>query len=260
MLKFIFDNETDIPEAVREFYTQTDGKWILNCEGAAPAAKVDEFRKNNVDLKKKLDEFKDVDPAKYKELLAKESDFEASKADNKEKIDELVNKRVQKMAADHEAEKTALVGERDKLKTELTRLQIDAAVVTTGGEFGLRQTAHEDLIARARGVWRLGDDGKPVAMNGDEPIFGRSGGPITMKEWMEGLAKSAGHLFEENSGSGSSGGGGSNGGGTAGEVNPWGEKTWNLTQQGALIRTDPAKAKRLAAAAGKTIKIPGARK
>lgn len=258
MLKYIYDTETEIPEDLRGHFTETEGKWILNCEGAAPAAKVDEFRKNNIELKKQLEAFNGIDPKKHAELVKKEADFEMSKADTKEKVDELVSKRMAKMTEEHEAAVKTLTEEREKLNKQLTTLQVDQAVITTATEIGLRKSASEDIIARASRTWRL-EDGKPVAYNEDgEKIFGRLGEPISMKEWAEGLAKNAPHLFEENSGSDSSGGGGGGGGGGgAGGENPWSEKAWNLTKQGEMLRADPNKAKRLAAAAGKTIGLGG---
>jgi hypothetical protein len=251
MLKFIYETDSEIPEALSQYYTESDGKWILNCEGAAPAAKVDEFRRNNIELKKQVEAFAGIDPKRFKDLEKKEADFEAGKADSKEKVEELVAKRVAKMSEEHQAAVDGLSKERETLHKQLSALQIDQAVITQASELGLRKTAHDDIVGRAKGTWRL-EDGKPVAYNGEaEKIFGRSGEPISMKEWAEGLAKTAPHLFEENTGAGS-GGGGTSGKGDDG-ANPWHEKSWNLTKQGQMLRADPDKAKRLAAQAGKTI-------
>lgn len=251
MLKFIYSKQDEIPEALREHYTESNGKWVLNCEGAAPSAKVDEFRQNNIELKKKLDRFKDVDPEKYRELLDREASFEAPRATDKTKVEELVAKRTAQMAADHDKALSATKADNESLRAELARLQIDGAVTSAASEFGLRSSASEDVISRARSVWRLGDDGKPVAMNGDEKIYGRAGEPISMKEWVETLSKSAPHLFEPNGGSNASG----SGAGSAGSdgINPWADKTWNLTKQAEMLKSDPAKARRMASMAGKQV-------
>jgi hypothetical protein len=253
MLKYIFETEAEIPEAVRAFYEESNGKWVLNCEGAAPAAKVDEFRRNNVVEKKKLEDFKDIDPTRYAELVEKEKDFENSKADNKEKIDELVAKRVEALKTDYEKKISELNATNEAATKQLTTLQIDQAVLTTATELGLRKGADADIIARANGVWKL-VDGKPVAYKDDEQVFGKDGQPITMREWAETLSKSAPHLFEPNQGGGS-GGGGNGGGNTDTGPNPWKSESFNLTQQAAILKEDPAKARRMAATAGKTIKI-----
>jgi hypothetical protein len=50
-------------------------------------------------------------------------------------------------------------------------------------------------------------------------------------------------------------GGGGGGGGDLrkGERNPWAKETFNMTEQGAIYKADPARAERLAKAAGKSI-------
>ena len=54
------------------------------------------------------------------------------------------------------------------------------------------------------------------------------------------------------SGSGAGAGDGSGGGGT-GDTNPWASDSFNLTEQGRILREDPALAKRLAGEAGRTL-------
>lgn len=252
MLKFIFDTEADIPEAFKPYYKETDGKWILECEGAAPAAKVAEFRQNNIDLKKRLEAFEGIDPKDIGDIKRKASEYDTLKSDVKDKIEEAVQKRLATVKEDHDKETGALRTENDGLKKQLSGLQIDQAIITQATELGLRKTASADMVARARAAWRL-EDGKPVAYDEQgEKIYGRNGEPITMKEWSERLAKDAPHLFEASSGSGAGGGGGGGGGGDT-DPNPWKAETWNITKQGQMFKADPEKARRMAAAAGKKI-------
>jgi hypothetical protein len=252
-IKYIVDTLEEIPEAVREHYTETGGKWILDCEGAAPQAKVEEFRTNNIALKRDLEKFKDVDPDKYKELLQKEEDFEAGNAKTKEEIEAAVEKRVEKLKTESETKIKKLEEDNGGLVTRLTDLQINQAVISTAGALGMQKGADSDIVARAKGVWKL-VDGEPVAFDEKgEEIFGREGKRISMREWAEGLTKSAPHLFDPNAGSGAGGGGGGGGNGDTG-VNPWKKETFNLTEQGKIFQADPAKARRLAAAAGATIR------
>lgn len=75
--------------------------------------------------------------------------------------------------------------------------------------------------------------------------FDKDGKPIGVDDVLKPLKESSPHLFKTQQGGYSPAGGS---GGTA--VNPFAKETWNMTEQGKLLRSDPAQAKQLAAAAG----------
>lgn len=256
MLKFIYTSADEIPEGMADHYTESNGKFVLNCEGAVPTSRLDEFRQTNIDLKKKVEAFGDLDPVKVKELMAKADEIDAAKATTPEKIKEEVEKRVAKMKEEHDRE---LEGVRTKLtatETQLAARTIDAALIEAGGEFGLRTTAHDDAVARGRQLFRL-EDGQPVAYKGDEKLYGKDGSPLSPREFIEGLTKAAPHLFEpsEGGGAGGSGGGGGGGGRMPEGGNPWAKETFNLTKQAQILKADKATAQRLAAKAGVPLKV-----
>ena len=73
----------------------------------------------------------------------------------------------------------------------------------------MREGALDDVVNRARAVWRLAD-GAPVAIKpgtGDEPLVADDGTPITMGRWIDELAGAASHLFKANRGGDAQGGG-----------------------------------------------------
>lgn len=80
----------------------------------------------------------------------------------------------------------------------------------------------------------------------DKFAFDKSGNPIGIEDTVKPYKESAAHLFktEQKPNYNPSGGGGSVG------TNPFSKETFNLTEQGKLLRDDPAQAKELAAAAG----------
>lgn len=252
MLKYIYESEDEIPEGLKEHYTEDGGKFVLQCEGAVPKKRLDEFRQTNTELKTRLEAFDGIDPEEYAKMLKERGDWEAGNAKTKEEIEEQVEKRTKALKEEGEKKIAELEATTATQRAKLEKLQIDAAVIDAATEIGLKTTAHDDIVSRARGTWKLDEDGKPVAMDGDEKLYGPGGDPMSMAEWSAKLAKDAPHLFEENKGGGSGGGG--KGGGTGDEVNPWNEKTFNLTEQGKMLRADPDKAKRMAAAAGRPIK------
>jgi hypothetical protein len=250
-MKFQYDNQSEIPEALRAYYKQEGDKWVLQCEGATSNAKVAEFRDRNIQLQKDKEElekkYKDVDPVKYADLVKREAELGDGELIKKSGVDALVQKRTETMRNEYE---TKLKEANDKLTTahgELTGLKIDHAVLAEAGPLGLRKTAHADLVSRARTSFKM-EDGKPVAYDEKgQKVYGADGQPLTIKEWSTGMVKSAPHLFEPNSGGGSSGGGG----GTFSGPNPFVQgQNWNLTEQMRIMRQNPQEAARLQAAAG----------
>jgi hypothetical protein len=66
----------------------------------------------------------------------------------------------------------------------------------------------DDIVLRAGSVWRLNDDGEPVAVNGDEVILGKDGKtPLSPMEWAESLRETAPHLWPKAQGTNAPGSG-----------------------------------------------------
>jgi len=244
-----FDALSDVEKA---HYNQgTDGKFVLDCPGAVPNARLDEFRTNNTTLKTQLEAYGDITAEEAKTLRAKKKEIEESKAKTPEEINKIVEERVATMRGDHERELNTVKEKLTTAQRQLSERTIDAGLLEEGSKLGLRSTAHDDIVARGRGVWQLGDDGKPVAIDSKgEKIYGKTGEPLTMSEWVEGLAKSAAHLFESSEGGGAGGSGNGPKGGAGGTgANPWKTESFNLSEQAKILKQDRALAQRLAAQA-----------
>lgn len=81
--------------------------------------------------------------------------------------------------------------------------------------------------------------------------FDKDNAPIGVDDVIKPLKESSPHLFKSNGQ-----GGGYNpsaGGSGAPGTNPWKKETYNLTEQGRILRSDPVQAKQLASAAGITL-------
>lgn len=257
-LKFIVTNEADLPEdaTLRGLYTQSGDKWILDIEGAVPKAQHDQFRDANVELKKKLEAFGDVTPERVQELISKENDFKAGNAKTAEQINAEVERRTAELRTTHEAEMKKHTERISKLEGDLSTQVIDRALIDAGTELGLRGSAHEDLTYRGRQQFKLDEHGKPVAIDADGNVkYGPTGEPLTPKDFVQGLTKTASHLFDPSQGSGAGGSGSGGGGGGHTGANPWKKESFNLTQQSMLLKQDPAKAKVMAAQAGVNLTI-----
>lgn len=251
MLKFIYDTEAEIPASAKTLYAEKDGKWILQVEDAVPKSQLDAFRQKGIDQLKekdaKLATFEGVDPAKYRDLLAKEKELEEGKLIKKEGLEAAVEKRVAEMKIDYEKRLEAEKKAREEADGALTNMRLDIALRDAGGKLNVRPEAVGDLLLRGRGVLKY-VDGKLVAHDeSGSKIYGATGDPMTAEEWVGTLTKTAPHLFAESKGGGASGSDGKGGAFTG--PNPWSAKTRNLTQQMRITKEDPKLAERLKAAA-----------
>ena len=264
-LPYKIDDEafSGLTEAEQQHYQKKGDSFFLDVPGAVPAVRLNEFRENNIKLKADLEAYGEITAEEAKALLAKKKEIEEAKVKTNEEMQELLETRTREMKAEHDKAKAEhdkaikrLTEEVEQANTALATKIIDGELIKHGGDLGLRPTAQDDLLGRGAKVFKL-EEGKAVAYDPEtgEKLYGKDGDLMSIKEWMEGLTKRAEHLFQPSSGGGSSGSGGRPTGGNHGGVNPWQATTRNLTEQGRIIREDPALAKRMAAQAGQRLAI-----
>ena len=205
MLKARVKSLDGIPEALQSLYAKQGDDYVLEVEGMVGKDKLDEFRDNNISLQKRMDDlskqFEGIDPAKARKLdeEARTAREDALKAAGK--VDEIVAERVAAMKADHEKQMKALQDDRDSTRKHLEVEVIDNAIRAAAAKGSVRDTAIDDVLLRGRSVFRM-VDGKAIPMEGEKPVFGKSGDPMGIEEWVGGLATSAPHLFRESQGAG----------------------------------------------------------
>lgn len=202
MLKFKVAKLEDVAEQFRGLYAQgADGMFYLQAEGAVDKDRLDEFRNNNVNLMKEMEKYKDVDPAKYNELLAIQRKVEEKELIEKGEIDKLVNLRTQEMRRTLDQQIADLTKANEINVRQLETLTIDNAVREHAVKLGVQATAVDDVLLRAKTVFRL-QEGKPVAVDKDgQVIFGKDGQtPMAVGEYVTGLKETAPHLFQPSTG------------------------------------------------------------
>src|SRR5574337_522222 len=96
-LKYTIAKLEDGEEAVRPLYVQQGDKFVLDVDGVVAKEKLDEFRNNNIELQKQIEKYKDVDPVKYRELMAIQKKITEKELLDKGEVDQLVNLRVAAM-------------------------------------------------------------------------------------------------------------------------------------------------------------------
>jgi hypothetical protein len=253
-----------LPERLQEEYKKDGEDFRLTVPtGLVPKAKVDEFRKTNIAQKKKLEAFGDMDPTEAQDALDRREEFEASDGANtpekiREAAEKLAAERIMKITATHEGQLRALKSERDGLRSSLQDRVIGDALRKEGTSQGLLPSAIDDLIARGRGTFQVGDDGSLIALesDGETPRLNDRGDGYGANDFVVGLVKTAPHLFGESKGSDTKGSSTTSAASVTGS-NPWDPKTFNLTKQGDILKGDPKLAQRLAAKVGKVISIGG---
>lgn len=218
----------EVPEAARSLYVEKDGEFVLPVEGMVTKDKLDEFRSTNIALKKQVEEltekFGDIDPEHYRELNEKAEKERTKKLIAADKVDELVNERVSAAKAGFEKERKALEDEKRKLGIQLEGLLIDNAVRDAAAKSGVRAGAVDDVLLRARQVFKV-VDGKAVAFDGEKQLFGATGDPLTVPEYITGkLTEAAPHLFEPSQGGGAKKADSSSSGGGSGKISRADEK------------------------------------
>jgi hypothetical protein len=222
-IKAAYAKLEEIPEAHRDLYVEKDGKFSLAVEGLVGKDKLDEFRNGNIALKKQIEEltekFADIDPEVYREMSEKAEKERTKKLIAADKVDELVAERVNAAKAGFEKEKKAIEDEKRKLGIQLEGLLIDNTVRDAASRSGVRAGAVDDVLLRARQVFKV-VDGVAVAFDGEKQLFGPTGDPLTVPEYITGkLTEAAPHLFEQSQGSGAKKAEGNNNSGSAGKIN-----------------------------------------
>jgi hypothetical protein len=117
-----------------------------------------------------------------------------------------IEKATERLQVTHQSEMTTINEQMASLRLEAeTNTNLVQSLLIDGGaqqsfmEVGGRQTALEDVAARARKEWRV-EDGEPVARDENGLIRAGAKGPLTMSEWAANLKEIAPHLFPNSEG------------------------------------------------------------
>lgn len=205
MLKYIVDDVSNLDDSVKGLYEKTeDGKYALQVEGVVPKARLDEFRDNNIELKKRMEKFKGIDPDQYQELLDLKRKVDESKLVDTGKIDEAVQQRVQTLQQEYDEKLQDMESKWKGAQSQLEKTMLSSELQSRAIKAGAYESALDDIENRARQVYKLvNNEIVPVDEKG-QVIYGRNGSdPMPMSEWLKSLAKEAPHLFKGSDGGGS---------------------------------------------------------
>lgn len=208
-LKYKIAKLEEVPEAVRSLYAaQSDGTYVLQVEGAVDKSKIDEFRNTNIDLSKRLESFKDVDVEKYRAGIELQKQLDEKKLIDAGQFDKVIEQRVAEMKKNFDQVQADLTEKLSKSNRQLEVLIVDNEVRTAATKVGILPSAVDDVLLRAKQIYKV-DAGAAVPKNEKgETIFGKDGtNPMPITEWIGGLKETAVHLFQPSQGGGAGGGG-----------------------------------------------------
>jgi hypothetical protein len=232
MPEIVFDTLDAVPEGFREVASQKDGKFTVN---VVAANKLAEFRDNNISLARERDGLKAYhdslagivgeDPASfmtsYGELQTIAQKVKDGTLKGSDAVQAEVAQRVAQMKADYERQLAqqaqdastwkSKASENDtKWRRSIVDRQITEAVISDAS--GALPSALSDILTRAYRVFKVTDDNKLIARDGEAVIYGADGTtPMSPLEWLAKLRESAPYFFK-----------GSNGGGATGAANAGG--------------------------------------
>lgn len=257
-LQIILENLEGLDDSIKALYRQDDnGKYRLDVDGIEDtgglksALEKERIAKREAERQRKAleEKYHGIDLEQYKVIMDKFSTDEETGLLKAGKIDEVFDKRTERMRAEHEKTLKQLSEERDSALKRAAAYEskvFENCIRESAGKSNVIPTAVEDVILRARGAFVLAEDGglKAVDTNGEQ-VYGKDGKTgLTVQEWIETLKENAPHFFPSVSGAGIKGGG------KGASLNPWLKETWNLTEQGKIYKENPVKAADLAAQAG----------
>jgi len=177
--------------------------------------------------------FDEVNEAKKDlEQQIKDMDKQLKDLGDKAKGNEELTKQIEDL---QEANKKAIKDYEEKLKQQAFDFAVESAILNVKGK---------DVNPKAiKALLKLDN----IKLDGDKLIG--------FDEQINELKKTDGYLFAAVSGGG--GGGANPIGAGGGQKNPWKKETFNLTEQGKLLRENPALAKSMIVEAGKNPTIYG---
>lgn len=259
-LKAILDSLDSVDAALHEFYTEKDGKFILQIEGlrehpeaTALRNALDRVRREKTELTDKMTSLEarldglpdDFSAEQYEDLKAKaEAGGGADVDEQVQRVRDQMQRRIDQLTTKHQNDLRARDEKIAQKDAQLERTIIDRGLQAAMDEANI-DPKHKKMLApylRTLGKAKVTDDaGELVALietdMGEVPISKFVADWASSDAGKEYVSKPTG-LDSKGSD------------GRRMEGNPFGKQAWNKTDQGRVIKDDRAKAERLAKAAG----------
>ena len=255
-----YENLSDVPEALRDNATENDGKYTVAVE---PAAKLKEFRENNIAISQERDEVKGllsgyeqvtgVSLEAIKDGTGSLDDFAKTLTTLKEtkqrvddgalventSLEEAAAKRVEEAHANYRDQLASMAKERDahkeradKADQRANNMVVENAVRIAAAhpDVAMLDKAVTHVLPAIQAIYNVDEKGEIVPKAADGTILYGSNGidPMPLTEWLQNYRKENDFLFKGSKGGGSTGGSG--GEGQASDFNAMQAKGMNPAQ------------------------------
>lgn len=258
-LPFIVDSLDQIKEEHRALYVEENGKFRLDLEGyedpkglkSALQSERDAAKTAQRELQHLQKQFEGIDPEIVKKVFAQLDQDEEAKLIAEGKVNEVIQKRTEKMREEHARllnAETTRANNAEAYANKFKQSVVQGQIVQAAVELEALPEATADIAFLAQSKFVLDEDGKAVAVDeGGEVIIGKDGKtPLSPKEWVESLREQKPYFWPKANGTGAPGS--TN---TKGQVDILkADGSVNLTKLAQLRNDNPQLAKELAAKHG----------
>jgi hypothetical protein len=240
----------DVDEAsIREHPTVTALKNALDRQKTAAAELKTKLEAVEVKVKSLPDDFTAEEWARLKAIEDSDHEPDTRRSKAAAEASKVFEQRIDKLKSDHaksEAQKdAALAAEKIKVQRLVVGQGLEEAMTGVNVKPEFRKAVRALLRDKVK-VVETDESDVPIAVVETEMDPG-----MPLAKYAESWAQTdEGKIYI---GTPVGGGGGGGGDLRKGEKNPWTKDGWNMTEQGRIFRADPAKAERLAKAAGRHI-------
>ncbi|MGG2098128.1 hypothetical protein ABFY41_11210 [Acinetobacter haemolyticus] len=258
-LAFLVDSLDEVKEEFRSLYVEENGKFRLDLDGyedpkglkTALQSEREAAKTAKKELQKLQEQFDGIDPDAVKKLLTQFEQDEDAKLIAEGKIDEVIQKRTEKMREQHDKllnEEKVRADKAEAYANKFKQSVVQSKIVQAAVELEALPEATGDIAFLAQSKFKLDEDGNAVAVDeSGEVIIGKDGKtPLSPKEWVESLREQKPYYWPKANGSGSPGS--TNTKGQVDITKPDG--TVNMTKLAQLRNENPQLAKELAAKHG----------
>lgn len=186
---------------------------LMDAEIAGLKSKNSEVILKNKELQENMKRFDGIDPDAVRNILQRFADDEEAKLIASGKLDEVLNKRTERMKQSYDKELATVRKEAEADKqtaTKYKRSVLENGIRAEAAAAGIYPHAIDDALLRAGASFLLDDEGSPVAAEG---LYGKDGQPLTLKEWFAEMKDKAPHWWPATA----NGGGAPHSGGKGGQ-------------------------------------------
>lgn len=209
-LKATLDTLDGLDQFLHQFYIKSDdGKsFKLDAEGvedvgglkSALTRQTDAARKNADEIRKLQERYKDIDPDQVRAIMGRMANDDEAKLIAEGKIDEVINKRIEKQKAALERQVTE-ANQRAELSDgrakKFSQRVLDDQLRASANKTGVHASAVDDVLFRGRTMFSLDEDGKAIQLDSEgHTVLGKDGkNPFTPDEWLATMKETAPHWF-----------------------------------------------------------------